>query len=247
MTETRALFHSLRAQNPSAHVRNEIVDAIREGKLGAGERLPSERELAEQFGVSRVTVRDALRILEAGGLIEIRVGARGGAIVTAPGASRIGEGITNMLRMSDVTPSNVTEARLVFELGAIPLVCERADDADIDDLLAICDRANAALADGTFHVGISADFHTRLAHATHNPAVGMMIDSFQGPLLMSLQHAKQMAPGMGREGTDEHRKLVAAIADRDVGRAEAIMRAHLTRTPTRLGITDADTTAGRLT
>lgn len=232
------MFTPVSAGRISTEIVDQIKAAILAGQVQPGDRLPAERELAEEFGVSRVTVRDALRILEASGLIEIRVGARGGAIVTLPDAARVGEGITNMLLMSAVTPADVTEARLVFELGTIPFVCERADNDDLAALTEICERSDAALASGTFHVGLSAEFHTRLAQATHNAAVGMIIDSFQGPLLMSLQRAKEMAPQMGREGMAEHWELVRAIEARDVERAEHIMREHLTRTAVRLGVTD---------
>lgn len=228
------MFTPVAAGRISAEIVEQIKGAILAGDIPPGDRLPAERELAEQFGVSRVTVRDALRILEASGLIEIRVGARGGAIVTLPGTARVGEGIANMLAMSSVGPAHVTEARLVFELGTIALVCERADADDIAALSEICERSEAALADGTFSVTLSAEFHTRLAQSTHNPAIGMIIDSFQGPLLMSLQRAKEHAPQMGHEGTQEHWELVRAIEARDVDRAETIMREHLTRTATRL-------------
>src|SRR3954453_4795296 len=87
----------------SSRVSQLIVDQIRlllkEERLQPGDRLPSERELCVQFGVSRVTVREALRSLEASGLVEIRVGARGGAFVTAPSSRRVGEGLADLLSL----------------------------------------------------------------------------------------------------------------------------------------------------
>src|SRR5262245_28121356 len=88
-------------------VSQVIIDQIRElihsGKLRPGDRLPSERELCARFGVSRVTVREALRVLEAGGLVDIRVGAHGGTFVTTPSHARIGEGLADLLRLSPLT------------------------------------------------------------------------------------------------------------------------------------------------
>src|SRR3569623_876860 len=106
------------ARAPSA-IAELIRTAIVTGKLTAGERLSPERELAEQFGVSRVTVRDALRSLEAMGLVEVRVGARGGAFVTAPTGAVVAQTMSDMMMMSAVTPGDIVEARLIVELGTV--------------------------------------------------------------------------------------------------------------------------------
>src|ERR671928_1717465 len=87
----------------SEEISERIRAAIVEGRLRPGDRLPPERELTERFGVSRVSVRDALRILEASGLIEIRVGARGGAFVTSPSSTRIGTGLADLISLSPLT------------------------------------------------------------------------------------------------------------------------------------------------
>lgn len=232
--DSALLFRPVQTGRVSEQIVERVKDAIRSGQLTVGQRLPAERQLTEQLNVSRVTVRDALRILEARGLIEIRVGAHGGAFVTAPAPKLVAEGMTDMLMLSDLRPEDVTEARQVFELSLIPLVCERADDQDVADLLAICDRAEAALRDGTFEVGLSAEFHVRLARATHNQAVELMTDALQAPLLASLQRARAIAPHMGDKGVLEHREIVEAVAVRDVGRATAVMSEHLERTARRL-------------
>lgn len=207
---------------------------IRQGQLSAGDRLPSERELCERFGVSRVTVREALRVLEANGLVEIRVGARGGAFVTAPSSRLVGEGISDLITLASLTALEVTEARLVFELGIVPLVCERATEQDIDELYEICDRSAAALEGNDYPLELSAEWHTRYAQAAHNRAVAMLVESLHGPLVMSLERAREAAPLHGRQGVREHRALVDAIATRDAAAATALMSTHLTRTAKRL-------------
>ena len=148
---------------------DQIRLLIRDGQLKPGDRLPAERELGEKFGVSRVTVREALRGLEANGMVAIKVGARGGAFVTAPTSAQVGEGIMDLLTMSDLTDKEVTEARQIFELGIIPLVCERATEEDIADLLEICERADDALANGSYPMSLSAEFHTRVAAPATTP------------------------------------------------------------------------------
>jgi GntR family transcriptional repressor for pyruvate dehydrogenase complex len=211
---------------------------IRQGRLSAGDRLPSERELCERFGVSRVTVREALRVLEANGLVEIRVGARGGAFVTAPSSRLVGEGIADLITLASLTAVEVTEARMVFELGIVGLVCERATDDDIAALYEICDRSSAALQGDDYPLALSAEWHTRYARAAHNRAVTMLVESLHGPLLMSLERARQAAPLHGRRGVDEHRALVDAIASRDAVTATALMNTHLERTADRLAHAD---------
>jgi GntR family transcriptional repressor for pyruvate dehydrogenase complex len=230
------IFSRVSSGRISAEIVDQIKRAIREEQLSPGDRLPPERSLAEQFGASRVTVRDALRILEASGLIEIRVGARGGAFVTAPASEIVGEGLANMIMLASLSAEEVTEARFMLELGMMPMVVERATEEDIAALEEICDRADEKLRNKTYGVELSAEFHTRLAGCTHNSAIEMIVNSFHGPLLMSLLRAKAVAPEMGGRGTEEHRELVEAIRERDPKRAHRIMSQHLARTAERLGL-----------
>jgi GntR family transcriptional repressor for pyruvate dehydrogenase complex len=232
------MFTRVNAGRVSNLIVEQVRLLIRDGKLTAGDRLPSERELGEQFGVSRVTVREALRGLEANGLVTIKVGARGGAFVTAPTSAQVGEGISDLLTFSVVEPADVTEARQIFELGLVPLVCQRANDTDIAELLGICDRADAMIrSDGPYEVSLSAEFHVRVARATHNPAIEMLAQSFHGPLLASLLRAQEEDPKVGILGTAEHREFVLAVQRRDEAAALAVMTEHLARTADRLRAT----------
>jgi GntR family transcriptional repressor for pyruvate dehydrogenase complex len=217
---------------------DQIRLLIRQGDLAAGDRLPAERELCERFGVSRVTVREALRVLEANGLVEIRVGARGGAFVTAPTSRLVGEGIADLITLSTMSALEVTEARIVLELGITPLVCERATEEDISALYEICDRSSAALEGDEYPLALSAEWHTRYAQAAHNGALAMLVESLHDPLIMSLERAREAAPLHGRRGVTEHRALVDAIAERDVARATELMSTHLERTAKRVATAD---------
>ena len=110
------------------------------------------------------------------------------------------------------------------------MVCERATEEDIAELLEICDRGDEALAKGSYPMALSAEFHTRVARASHNAAIVMLAESFHGPTLRSLQHVKDDHPEMGIRGNREHRQFVAAIKKRDVEKAIAVMRTHIGRT-----------------
>jgi GntR family transcriptional regulator, transcriptional repressor for pyruvate dehydrogenase complex len=228
------MFSKVSTARASADVVAQVRAAIDAGALGPGDRLPPERELAQQLGVSRVTVRDALRVLEANGLVIIRVGARGGAFVTAPEPEHVSEGLANMLMMSQVSVGDITEARTIFELGVVDLVCERATPEDLEELAEICDRSERELARGTFDVSLSAEFHARLARSAHNMAIELVTEAFQEPVLRSLAEARAIDPHMGEPGISEHRRIVDAIASGDADAAKSIMRSHLSRTADRL-------------
>ena len=228
------LFSAVSVGRVSQVIVEQIRQLIRDGRLRAGDRLPSERDLCERFGVSRVTVREALRVLEAGGLIDVRVGARGGAFVTSPSQQRLGEGLADLLSLSGLTAAEVTEARMVFELGIVPLVVERASDEDLLALEQLCEEQQTALDRGDYTMEMSADFHVRVAACTHNAAIEMLVQSFHGPLLMSLKEAQMAEPLMGHRGAQEHLDYVHALRKRDVAEAEAIMRTHVERTASRV-------------
>ena len=229
------LFSRVSVGRISEIIVDQIRLLMRQGQLKPGDRLPPERDLCERFGVSRGTVREALRMLESSGLVEIRVGARGGAFVTAPSSDRVGEGLADLLTLSVISAADVTEVRMILEAGIVPLVCERATEEDLAELEAICQRSEAALAAGDYSMDMSLEFHIRVAQSTHNPAVVMLVESFRGPILMSLQQAHEAAPEMGGLGTREHEQFIQAVRRRDVGTASKIMTEHLERTAHRLG------------
>ncbi|GAA1010257.1 GntR family transcriptional regulator [Acrocarpospora pleiomorpha] len=235
------LFSPVSLSRVSQVIVDQIRLLMRQGKLKPGDRLPSERELCVKFGVSRVTVREALRVLEAGGLVDIRVGAHGGAFVTTPTNARLGEGLADLLNLSPLTAAEVTEARMVFELGIVPLVVERATTEDIAALKEICARQRAALKDDSYSMTLSAEFHVRVAACTHNVAIEMLVQSFHGPLLASLREAQTLAPLMGRRGNTEHQAFVDAIEAGDTEAATKIMREHLQRTADRVAKSTSET------
>lgn len=210
----------------SATIVDQVRSRIRSGELVVGDRLPSERALCEQFGVSRRTVREAFRMLEATGHITIKLGKEGGAFVTAPSAELVGEGITDLIASSRLSSAEVTEVRALMEIAYLPLVIERATDEDIARLRDMCDRHEAARMNGTYDVQMSLEFHRALASCTHNAASVLLLDSLRESILRSLAEAHHS----GTSGVAEHRAVVDAVADRDLERATATLRAHLDRT-----------------
>ena len=106
-------------------VADQLRRVISEGKLKPGDKLPPERELAGLFGVSRNTMREALRALELSGLIELKLGARGGAFVLPGSSNAVVNGMRDLYLLGAITPEHLTEARISVSAAVIRLACER--------------------------------------------------------------------------------------------------------------------------
>jgi DNA-binding FadR family transcriptional regulator len=226
--QTPGLFAPVSVARASSSIADQIRQAIITGRLPEGERLPPERELAEQFGVSRVTVRDALRALEAMGLVEVRVGARGGAFVTVPTGSIVGQTMSDMMMMSAVTPEDIVEARLVVELGTVTLACARRTDDDIAALRDLAERAAQALAAKTYTREISWDFHALVAQAAHNGAIEGLTQSFRSSLSLHPIRTREGARAHAMT-VDEHARILEAIVAGNGAVARREMANHLLR------------------
>ena len=136
-------FERARAPKTAEIIATSIRKQIVRRELNEGDTLPSEVELMQQFGVSRPTLREAFRILEAESLISIRRGSRGGAQVMAPSMSVAGRYVGLLLQMAGTTIGEVYEARATIEPVAARLLAARRTDVDIEDLKAITEQMAA--------------------------------------------------------------------------------------------------------
>jgi len=125
------MFQQVRVSRASEEVVDQIKEAIYSRQLLPGDRLPSERELSEQFGLSRMTIRDALRVLESTGLVEIKVGASGGAYVREPNLEMLSDSLSSFLRLKKTTLLELTEARKIIETATAELAAQRATEEDL--------------------------------------------------------------------------------------------------------------------
>jgi GntR family transcriptional repressor for pyruvate dehydrogenase complex len=221
-------FRPIKIGRASTAIVDQIRALLLDGGLREGDRLPSERELAERFAVSRVTVRDALRALEAMGLVEIRVGARGGAFVTVPSGSVMGQTMSDMLMMQALSSEDIVEARLVVELGTVTLACTRATKEDLEQLRDLSNRAYAALSDGTYTRELSWEFHALLAQAAHNGALEGLTQSFRSSLSMHPIRTREGKSAHART-VKEHEVILDALVQRDGASARVEMAHHLLR------------------
>ncbi len=226
--QSNDLFAPVSVGRASSAIADQIRTAIVSGRLEQGERLAPERELAEQFGVSRVTVRDALRGLEAMGLIEVRVGARGGAFVRAPSGAHVGQAMSDMMVLSAVGAGDIVEARLIVELGTVTLACARATEDDLALLRESVEKGAEEIAAKSYTRERSWEFHSLLAKIAHNAAVEGLTHSFRSTLSMHPVRSREGAKAHAAS-VQEHMRIVEALEERDGAAARETMAAHLLR------------------
>jgi DNA-binding FadR family transcriptional regulator len=179
--------------------------------------------MAVQFGVSRVTVRDALRALEASGLVTVKVGGRGGPFVAQPDASVISASLGSQLQLQGTTFEELAEARLAIETTAARLAAERATEEDLAHLKRSVEEAGSH----DDSVAESFDFHYGLVKAAHNRVLLLMFEATRTLIRSAFGELHHQQPDMAGSGRSMHLALYQAIERRDADTAVRLMREHL--------------------
>jgi len=212
---------------------HQIRDAFQAGRVQPGDRLPSERALCETFGVSRSTLREALRSLEALGMVEIRLGSTGGIFACEASADRVGEAIEALFWFSNADAAELYEFRESFEADTAANAARRATDQDLNALreaFAEMERhaadtsgpwAPIAAADVTFHEVVAAAAHNRIRMAV----MQAIHAAFSRTAAVSLEGRD--TPDVRARHVDQLRQILTAIEERDTEAARAAMRRHI--------------------
>ncbi len=174
----------------------QIQQAILSGAIRIGERLPKERDLGQFFGVSRATLREALRILEASGLIEVKRGAAGGIFACSPPVDRTGAALSALIQFGNATTQHFTEFRLSFEMESAELAARRATSHAVARLMEtvanLVEVANRPGVPWATYMDLDIAFHQDLAAASGNPireAVMLALNgAFRQSVLMVSSH-----------------------------------------------------------
>ncbi|MGH2615696.1 MAG: FadR/GntR family transcriptional regulator [Thermomicrobiales bacterium] len=206
-----------------AEVFLRLEEEIRTGRAEAGMKLPSERELAERFGVSRPVVREAMRGLVERGLVEVHPGR--GAFVRTARATDAAVGMDALLRRHQPTPRDLVEARTMLEATTAALAATRAsidDLAGIADALDRFDGASGVIEQARYDLA----FHLAIARAAHNPVVETMFGAITG-LTIELMLRSLADPEVTRASVPYHHAILTAIRARHPEEARTAMTAHL--------------------
>jgi GntR family transcriptional repressor for pyruvate dehydrogenase complex len=223
-------LRDLRADDPGTtlpeRIARTIAELIEDGRLAPGARLPSERELAQVFGVSRLAVREAAHRLEARGLVVVRRGA--GSFVAAEIAAA--DGLEALVPAGTVDLDELADVRMLLEPPCADWAARRADrsSAAVLQRLALRFEEAATQAAPRFDLIAAADMelHLGIAQAAENALLAQLVEQLHGVYRLQLEWSLRR-PGRLEETLLEHRRIVEAIEAGEPGPARAAMEAHL--------------------
>ena len=203
-------------------IADQIAALIERGEYGEGERLPPERDLAKQLGVSRPSVREALIALEVEGYVEVRVGS--GVYVVGPDRTKASQ------LPADSGPFELIRARWIIEAECAALAAKHATRAQVRAMEDALDDMASQRDRNTLPLAADKQFHLRIAEASGNSALALVVRTLweqrTGPLFLRLEHHFD-TPALWTVAIREHREIVAAIARHDSAGARAAMRRHM--------------------
>jgi GntR family transcriptional regulator, transcriptional repressor for pyruvate dehydrogenase complex len=172
-------FQAVKSTRAFEEIAAQFRTELAQGRLEVGSRLPSERVLSAQFGVSRNTLREALRSLEHAGLIRLVKGSSGGAFVTENTGAAISSGMFDLFDLGTIGAEEITQARIWLETIVVKEACARATDEDLALLERNIDEAEQAFAAGDFprRAEKNLEFHRILARIAGNPVMVIFMDA----------------------------------------------------------------------
>jgi GntR family transcriptional repressor for pyruvate dehydrogenase complex len=205
-------------------VVSQIYQMIRDGRLKAGDQLPSERELAETFKISRTSVREALRALESQGLIISKTGM-GNFIADLPVESLVAP-LARLLVEEKSALADIFELRKLIEPQIASLAAERATAREIERMKSLLDKQREQVESGATGVDADTEFHFAIGQATQNHAIEKLVSGLLDVLSHSREESLQTLARREASITS-HLAIVAAIEKHDQGQAREAMRYHI--------------------
>jgi GntR family transcriptional repressor for pyruvate dehydrogenase complex len=221
------MYLPIQSERLYEQIVSQIEQRIEKGELKVGDQLPSERELAEQFAVSRTAVREAVKALREKGLVEILAGR--GTFITNGTTDKIRNSLDLLMKFGATNgAANLVEVRGILEPEIAAIAAMRITDeyiAAMQDAVNIMEVATASNNSDAF-VEADLDFHLALAEATQNPIIPALIDSVIDMLREQRKRTGNVSGGLAR-GQYHHKIILDAVIKRDPDAARRAMQNHL--------------------
>jgi len=222
---TAHVMFAARSSSLSSQIVAGVRDALFARKIKPGDFLGTEKDLAAQNGVSRIVARDALRTLEALGIVEIKMGKGGGARIATGNPQLFAEALAVQLDLTGVSAAEIMDAQRAIETLGAELAAENATKSDVAKLRRLLVEAEAVIDDLDAFTRLSRDFHLAVAEASHNRVLVVQ--------LISLQHVSwpaqnpTLTPEVSRRILAVHQELASLIEMRDAAGARRLMDDHV--------------------
>jgi GntR family transcriptional repressor for pyruvate dehydrogenase complex len=219
------MYDPIQTERLYEQIVHQIEQRIAAGDLKVGEQLPPEKELAEQFGVSRTAVREAVKALREKRLVEIRPGKGTFIMNGAPETMRHSLDLIMKFKAGR-SDMHLVEVREILEPGIAALAATRITDETIQLMRNAVDIMDTALEDVDMFVEADLDFHLALAEATQNPLIPILIDSVIDMLREQRKRTGLVRGGLER-GQYHHKRILEAVMRRDPEASYKAMQLHL--------------------
>jgi len=217
------LLPKIKRRNIYEQVVEHLQRYIITNSLQPGDRLPTELELADQFGVSRHSVREAVKVLESAGIIE--TSPRTGSRVKEVSTRHLTEHLKFLLRMEGVSIKEIASARQIIETGILPMVVQNAEESDFQRMEAAIEHERELTQKGLLDVDAELEFHQAIAEASKN----RVMVGLGGMLREFFTHLRHVPPNMEAQwkSIEEHTQIYQALRQRDAVTAQMLMHRHL--------------------
>ncbi len=227
------MFQTAKPTKVFQEVVAQIEEAILAGRIETGQTLPSERDLKAMFQISRGTLREALRVLEQKGLIEIRLGVGGGSVVRAMDAGRVSESLGLLIRSQKVSLNHLAEFREAVEGSIAAQAAERRCAADIRQLRALLEIARSCVQAGCRRrdefLEVDKQIHMTIAATTRNPIYQSVLTSIHDNIHRYYDRFLSMDDPELQENCRDLCELVDAIEKGAADDARRLARGHVQR------------------
>lgn len=230
------MFKKIRQNRVYQEIVDQVFESILRGDLKPSDKLSSEKELCEIFGVSRVTVREAIRSLEQYGIIEVRQGSQGGAYIKEVDLDSVVGQIGNALRMTNVTFQHLAEARAVLEESIVrKLISSKMDQEDVTRLKENIDKAQNYFENNRDNERLftNFEFHTMIAEMTQNPIIILMHKLIVDLSLYFFQNVEPSV-AMIRKTFEDHKKILELLRTGEFKKASDFCSRHIEEVSTRI-------------
>lgn len=223
-TNQQRIFEDLVAQ---------IEGAILDGRLKAGDRLPAQRELVKKFQTSRASLREALRVLEQKGLLDVRRGVRGGAVVKPPGVAPVAESLGLLVRHRKISLSELAEFREGVEGSVAALTAQRAGPPEIRHLKALLEQAKkdveAGIAGWESFCQVDNRIHVAIARASGNRVYEFVLRMVHDNIQRFYELHPLKDPAFMQENYQDLCEIVGAIEKQQATAVRSLMQSHVRR------------------